>query len=121
MTPAQKNALSEYKLPRTYEEFKAESQMVHAKLKLEMGDEYGDMAFNQMIHSPQEFQDQLPLKEAALPGMFRYDRYRRVNGRIFDPVLKKLAEQEILTSPASNTEKMLAQNQLLKNGIYNGI
>ena len=113
--------LSEYKLPRSYDEFKAQSKLVHEKLKMEMGEEAGNIAFNQMIGSPQEFQDQMPLKEAALPQLFKYDRYRRINGRIFDPILKKLAEQEILTSPASNTEKMMAQNQLLKNGIYNGI
>lgn len=113
--------IEEYKLPRSYDEMKNEIPLVTQKLTQVMGPEAAQMAVNQMMSSPQEFFDKLPLIENQMPGLFRYDRYRRVNGRIFDPTLRTLAEKEILDSPMSNTEKMIKQSMLLKNGTYDGI
>ena len=120
MTPSKKAAVNEYKLPRTYDEFQAQMPMVKSKLEMVMGPDMAQQAIAQMSSSPQEFFDKLPLLENQLPGLFQYDRYRRINGRIFDPTLKALAEKEILDSPMSNTEKMIQQSQLLQNGRYDG-
>jgi hypothetical protein len=120
MTPDKKAALSEYKLPRTFDEFQKQLPMVKSKLEMVMGPDMAQKALSQVSSSPQEFFDKLPLLENELPGLFQYDRYRRVNGRIFDPTLKALAEKEILDSPMSNTEKMIKQSQLLQNGRYDG-
>lgn len=115
------NLLNEYKLPRSHEEFIAELPMVQKKLSSVMGEEAANQAISQLQSSPQEFYDKLPLIENQLPGLFKYDRYRRVNGRIFDPTLKALAEKEILNSTMSNSEKMMKQSMLLKSGLYDGI
>lgn len=115
------NLLNDYKLPRSHEEFIAELPMVQKKLSSVMGEEAANQAISQLQSSPQEFYDKLPLIENQLPGLFKYDRYRRVNGRIFDPTLKALAEKEILNSTMSNSEKMMKQSMLLKSGLYDGI
>ena len=121
LTPDKAKTIKDYKLPRSYDEMKAELPLVKQKLGHEMGMQNAELAISHMLASPQEFNDKFPLLEQQMPQIFKYDRYRRVNGIIFDPMLKQLAEKEILNTPSSNTEKMMKQYQLLNSGKYDGI